>query len=61
LQDPKARAFLSAFHALYSEETEDDVHDGIGNADDQVFKMQDKGTDEDITSFLLMVGGSLKD
>jgi hypothetical protein len=61
LQDPKARAFFSAFHALFSEETDNDVDDGKGDADDQAFEMQEEITDKDITSFLLMVGGSLKD
>ncbi len=63
LQDPKARAFLSAFTALFSNDTDDDDEGTNGNEkEDQADKTHEElGNNKDIASFLLMVGGSLKD
>ena len=64
LRDPKAKAFLSAFTALFSNDT-DDEHEGARNNDAneaQAEDTHDVSTDnKDIASFLSMVGGSLKD
>jgi hypothetical protein len=64
LRDPKAKAFLSAFTALFSDDT-DDENEGATNNDaneDQAEDTHDVSTDnEDIASFLSMVGGSLKE
>ena len=64
LRDPKAKAFLSAFTALFSDDT-DDENEGATNNDaneDQAEDTHGVSTDnEDIASFLSMVGGSLKE
>jgi hypothetical protein len=63
LQDPKARAFLSAFTALFSDDTDNDDEGTNGNKkEDQADKTHEEvGNNEDIASFISMVGGSLKD
>jgi hypothetical protein len=59
LKNPKAKAFLSAFQALFCDESgdEDDEADAIDqdNKDDHV------DADEDLHGFLSMVGSSLKE
>ncbi len=62
LKDPKAKAFLSAFQALFTPD-DDDVN--IGNGDEDLItnkgdNEQDEGDDKDIYNFLSMVG-SLKE
>jgi hypothetical protein len=62
LTDPKAKAFLSAFQALFIPD-DNDVENGNGDKDLIVNDgdiEQDEGVDRDIYNFLLLVG-SLKE
>jgi hypothetical protein len=62
LTDPKAKAFLSAFQALFIPD-DDDVENGDGDKDliiDDGDIEQDQGVDRDIYNFLSLVG-SLKE
>jgi hypothetical protein len=63
LRDPKTRSFLSAFTALFSDDTDDDDEGTNGNEkEDQADETHEEvENNKDIASFLWMVGGSLKD
>jgi hypothetical protein len=61
-KDSKAKAFLSAFQALFTPD-DDDVDNGNGDKDlitDEGDNKQNEGDDGDIYNFLSMVG-SLKE
>ena len=59
----KSTGFLSAFTALFSDDTDDDDEGINGNEkEDQADETHEEvENNEDIASFLSMVGGSLKD
>ena len=64
LRDPKAKAFLSAFQALFSDDTDDEHEQSAPSneaGDDKVEENDASTENDDIASFLSMVGDSLKE
>jgi hypothetical protein len=57
LKNPKAKAFLSAFQALFNDESDDNDAKEDSNSQEDELKVNNK----DLHSFLSMVGSSLKE